>query len=317
MGLKLHSRRGLREWVAPGTKACPGRSAAGGGQNGLNLRSAALWTNIVANRLRGGRAPTPTATPEPHECTIPSTDPVSARPRIRPNPMWGPRRPDCAKRGSAALLRTRTRPCAPSCTPTIEGLMPCNGTLAPVLDQVTASSERRLIRVLLKAQPLCPPLGAADQDQAIWPEGGAPTRQAALCGSEPGHVLPRLWSAVASAARHRFSRCRRQSASPQRRRRFALPAHSINRGRWPCLSQRSTSALASCAISPADGFSAAACAEQGAVRGIDIWRGPPMSRGMATPAASGVSGAVCHVLRSASHANHGEANAMQLDAGAG
>jgi len=77
MGLKLHNCRGLRERGVPGTKACPERGAAGGDQHGLNLQRAALRTNIVANRLRGGRAPAPTATQKPHECTIPRTDPVS------------------------------------------------------------------------------------------------------------------------------------------------------------------------------------------------------------------------------------------------
>ncbi len=39
-------------------------------------------------------------------------------------------------------------------------------------------------------------------------------------------ILTTLWSAVASAARHRFG-CVWQEANPKRRRRFALPAHSI------------------------------------------------------------------------------------------
>jgi len=76
MGLKLHSSSGLRGRGQPRARACPSGSAAGGDQNGLNLR-AALWSNIAANRLRGGRTPAPTATPESHDWTIPRTDPVS------------------------------------------------------------------------------------------------------------------------------------------------------------------------------------------------------------------------------------------------
>ena len=70
MGLKLHSCSGLHERDVPGVNACPGGSAAGGDQNGLNLRSAS-WTNNVANQLTGRGVPgyvevvglaTPTAT---------------------------------------------------------------------------------------------------------------------------------------------------------------------------------------------------------------------------------------------------------------
>jgi hypothetical protein len=41
-----------------------------------------------------------------------------------------------------------------------------------------------------------------------------------------GWYCSTLWSAVASAARHRFGSIER-AANPKRRRRFALPAHSI------------------------------------------------------------------------------------------
>jgi len=53
MGLKLHNCRGLREGGVPGTKACPERGAAGGDQNGLNLRSA-TWSNDAEDQRTSG-----------------------------------------------------------------------------------------------------------------------------------------------------------------------------------------------------------------------------------------------------------------------
>jgi len=70
MGLKLHISSGLRVRGVPRARACPASGAAGGDQNGLNLR-AASWTNNVANQLTGRGVPgyvevvglaTPTAT---------------------------------------------------------------------------------------------------------------------------------------------------------------------------------------------------------------------------------------------------------------
>ncbi len=56
MGLKLHSCSGLHERDVPGVNACPGGSAAGGDQNGLNLRSA-TWSNDAENQLTSRTVP--------------------------------------------------------------------------------------------------------------------------------------------------------------------------------------------------------------------------------------------------------------------
>jgi hypothetical protein len=50
MGFKLHSCSGLRERGVLGEGACLGGSAAGGDQNGLNLRSA-NWSNDAEKPL--------------------------------------------------------------------------------------------------------------------------------------------------------------------------------------------------------------------------------------------------------------------------